>query len=142
VLDRIPLGSARGVVSDGDVETKAIGELRLEFCLPSPAAATVAATRVGKNEQLARMGILAKSFILPPMGDGVSGESGCVVRDANDDGTAVVDGLIDAIWDGDTQSVGEEIVIIDKAGLPVPTGPGVFKVAYDFAFFGVRATLL
>ncbi len=96
MLDRIPLRSARGVVSDGDVETKPIGELRLKFCLPSPAAATVAATRVGKNEQLARMGILAKSFILPPMGDGVSGESGCVVRDANDDGTAVVDGLIDA----------------------------------------------
>jgi len=87
MLDGIPLGSASGVVSDGDVEMKAIGELSLQFRFPSPAATTVAATRVGKNEQLARMGILGKSFTLPPMGDGVSGESGGVVRDANDDGT-------------------------------------------------------
>ena len=139
MLDGIPLGSASGVVSDGDVEMKAIGGLSLQFRFPSPAATTVAATRVGKNEQLARMGILGKSFTLPPMGDGVSGESGGIVRNANDDGPAVVDGLIDAIRDSDTQSVGEEIVIIDEAGLPVPTGPGVFKVADDFAFLGVHA---
>src|SRR5207249_1402492 len=75
MLDGIPLGSAGGVVSDGDIEMKAIGELRLQFGFPSPAAATIAAARVGKNEQLARMRILRKSFTLPPMGDGVSGES-------------------------------------------------------------------
>src|SRR2546427_10643914 len=76
MLDGIALGSASGVVSDGDVEMKAIGELSLQFRFPGPAATTVAATRVGKNEQLAGMGILGKSFTLPPMGDGVSGESG------------------------------------------------------------------
>src|SRR5213594_3899366 len=133
------LGRASGVVSDGDVEMKAIGELRLQFRFPSPAVATVAATRVGKNEQLARMGILGKSFALPPMGDGVSGESGGVVRDANDDGSAVVDGLIDAIRDSDTQSVGEEVVIIDQSGGAVSTGPRVFKVADHLALYGIDA---
>jgi len=139
MLDGIPLGSASGVVSDGDVEMKAIGELSLQFRFPSPAATTVAATRVGKNEQLAGMGILGKSFTLPPMGDGVSGESGGVVRDANDDGPAVVDGLIDAIRDSDTQSVGEEVMIIDQSGRAVPTGPRVFKVADHLALFGIDA---
>src|SRR5438128_12658470 len=104
----MPLGRASGVVSDGDVEMKAIGELSLQFRFPGPAATTVAATRVGKNEQLAGMGILGKSFTLPPMGDGVSGESGGVVSDANDDGPARVEGLIHAIRASDTQRVGEE----------------------------------
>src|SRR5437016_1537208 len=128
MFNGVPLGSSGGIGSDSDVETKAIGQLRLQFGFPSSSPAIVAAARVGKNEQLARAGILGKSFMLPPMGNGMSGESRCVVRDANDDGAVVVDGLIDAIRDGDAQSIRSEVMIVDLAGRTIPTGPGVFEV--------------
>src|SRR5207244_6631845 len=40
MLDGIPLRTPATIMSDGDVEMKAIGELRLQFRFPSPAAAT------------------------------------------------------------------------------------------------------
>src|SRR5438128_11522808 len=135
----MPLGRASGVVSDGDVEMKAIGELSLQFRFPAPAATTVAAARVGNNEQLAGMGILGKSFTLPPMGDGVGGESGGVVRDANDDGPAVVDGLIDAIRDSDTESDGEEVMIIDHSGRAVATRLRDLNLVNHLELIGIDA---
>ena len=50
MFDRIPLGSSRGIVSDGNVEMKAVGELGLQFGLPGTAAITIAAAGVGKDE--------------------------------------------------------------------------------------------
>lgn len=56
VLNGVPLGSAGGVVSDRDVEGEAVGELGLQLRFPSAAAATIATTRVGENQQLAGTG--------------------------------------------------------------------------------------
>ena len=50
MLDRIPLGSASWIVSDGDREVETIGKLRLELCLPSSSAATVTTAGVGENK--------------------------------------------------------------------------------------------
>lgn len=137
MLDRIPLGSTGRIVSDGDRELEAIGELRLEFCFPSPAPATVATARVGENEQFARMGVLQTSLTLPPMTDSVSREGGCVVRNTDDDRTTVGKRLVDAIRDGDAECVGAKVMIIDEPGLAVPARAGVFEVADQFALLGV-----
>ena len=67
MLNRVPLGSAGGVVGDGDVEGEAVGELSLQLDFPSTAAATVATARVRENQQLAGAGVLKKSFTLPPV---------------------------------------------------------------------------
>src|SRR5207248_2830377 len=56
VLNRVPLGS------DGDVEGEAVGELSLQLGFPSAAAATVATTRVGEDQELSGAGVLRKSF--------------------------------------------------------------------------------
>ena len=77
-------------MGDGDVEGEGVGELSLQLGFPSAAAATVATTRVGENQQLAGARVLRKSFILPPVSNGMRGESRGVVRDANDDRTTVV----------------------------------------------------
>ena len=58
MLDGIPLGSTGGIVSDGDIEVEGIGELRLEFGFPGAAAAAVAASGIGQDEQLARAGVM------------------------------------------------------------------------------------
>src|SRR6058998_31352 len=139
MLNRVPLGSAGGIVGDGNVEGEAVGELSLQLGFPSAATATVATARVGENQQLAGAGVLKQSFTLPPVSNGMRGESRGVVRDANDDRTTVVTGLINAIRNGNANSVGQEIVIIDSPGFAVPTGSGVFKVADQFAFLGINA---
>src|SRR5213593_4174344 len=139
MLNRVLLGSAGGIVGDGDLKGEAVGELSLQLGFPSAAAATVAPTRVGENQQLAGAGVLRKSFTLPPLSNGMRGESRGVVRDANDDRTTVVNGLINAIRNGNANSVGQEIVIIDSPGFAVPTGAGVFKVPDQFAFPGINA---
>lgn len=139
MLNGIPFGSASGIVSDRDSKVKAVSELRLEFGFPSPTATAVAAAGVGQNQQLARVGVLTKSLTLPPVSDGVSREGGCVVRDTNDNGTAVGERLVDTVGDGHADGVGTEVVIMDGLGLPIPTGAGVFEVADQFALFSIDA---
>jgi len=49
MLDGIPFGSARGVVSHRHGEREAIAELGLQFGLPGTATTTIAAARVGED---------------------------------------------------------------------------------------------
>ena len=52
MLDRVPLGGARGVMADGDYEAEAVGELGLEVVTPGAKSRAVAAAVVGQNEKL------------------------------------------------------------------------------------------
>src|ERR1041385_4720324 len=52
VLDGIPLGSAGGVMSNGDGEPKAVAELVLKLGFPGAGTATVAAAGIGEDKQL------------------------------------------------------------------------------------------
>jgi len=137
MLNRIPLRSTSRIVSDSDSEVETIGKLRLEFCFPSPAAATITTARVRENEQFARVRMLQTSLTLPPMTDSVRSEGGCVVRNADDNRPTVDERLVDAIRDGDAECVGAKVMIIDEPGLAVPTSAGVFEVADQFAFLGI-----
>jgi len=89
MFDGIPFGSAGGVVGDGDGETEGVAELSLEFSLPGPAAAAIAAARIGQNQELASPPIANRAFAFPPAGDGMSSEGGSIVGDADKDRTAV-----------------------------------------------------
>ena len=60
------------------------------------------------------------------MSDSVSSESRSVVRDADDNGTAIGDGLVDAVRDGNTDGIGAEVVIMNGPGSVVPTSAMVF----------------
>jgi hypothetical protein len=50
MLDGIPLGGARRIVGDGDRDVEGIAYLTLEFDLPEPGSATVAAAGIGQNQ--------------------------------------------------------------------------------------------
>ena len=52
MLNRIPFGSASGIVSNGNVEIEGVGELGLDFRFPGVATATIAATGIGENKKL------------------------------------------------------------------------------------------
>ena len=120
MLNGIPLGSSGGIVSDSNIEVKGVGELGLDFRFPGAATATIAATGIGENKKLTRAGILAGTLTLPPVGDSVSGESRSVVRDADDNGTAVGQGLVDAVRDRDSDGIGAEVMIMNRPGRSIP----------------------
>jgi len=91
VLDGIPFGSAGGVMGNGHCEPKAVAELALP-------AAPVAICAIA----------------LPLTGDAVGGEGCRVMRDAYEDRAAAGEQVIDAVWDGNADGIGTEIVTIGE----------------------------
>src|SRR5215475_9686204 len=73
------------------------------------------------------------------MRDSVSGKGGCVMRDADHDGTSIREEIIDAVWYGDSAGIGAEIVIVDQPWGQIPARPGIPKGADQFALLGIDA---
>ena len=139
MLDGIPFGGPGGIVSDRDSKAEWIAQLCLNFGLPGPGTATVAAARVGQNQQFGDTSPATRSFAFPPGGDGMTGEGWRIVRDAYADGTAVVCRVVNAVGDADAAGIGEEVVIVHQNRRAVPFGSGVLEIANQFAFLGVDA---
>src|SRR6266852_4334529 len=139
MLDGVPFGSAGRVVGHGDGQGRRVGQLGLEFGFPGVTAAAIATAGVGQNENLARAGVTLRTFPLPPVGDGMSGEGGSVVGNAHHEGAAILGDVIDSVGNRDADGVAAEVVIKDAAGLAVPASAGVLEVADQFAFLGVDA---
>src|SRR5437016_13635713 len=99
-------------MSNGDGESKTVAELALEFGFPGAGTATVAAAGIGKDEQLAATLVAIRAVTLPPASDGMGGEGGCVMRDADEDRASVGEQVIDTVRDRDADGIGAEIVII------------------------------
>ena len=116
MLDRVPFRSTGGVVGDSESEAVGIGQLRLEFGFPSAATITVTAAGIAEYEKLSRARIAKRSLFSPPMSNGVSGEGGCVMGDADHNGASIGEQIINAVRDGDASGVGAEVVIVDQAG--------------------------
>src|SRR6516164_7950638 len=139
MLDRIPFGGTRGVMSHGDGESKEVGELGLDFGLPGITSATVAASGIGENQQLAAAGVALRTFLAPPVRDGMSGEGGRVMGNTDHQSAAVFVDIVDAVRDGDADGIGAEIVIVDAPRGAFPTMAGILEVAHQFAFLAVHA---
>ena len=103
-------------MSDGDGETERVAYLCLDFGLPGPGSATVAAAGVGQEQKPGRTAVAAGSFAIPPSGDGVGGEGRSVVGDADANGTAVVGRVVNAVRDTYPAGIGKEVVIVDQNG--------------------------
>ena len=71
------------------------------------------------------------------MRDGMSGEGGRVVGNADHQSAAILVHIIDAVRDGDAAGIGAEVVIIDTPWGAFPTTPGIFEVAHQFALFTI-----
>ena len=139
VLDGIPFGSAGGVMSNGDCQSKTVAELALQFGFPSAGTATIAAAGIGQDEQLATTLIAVCTVSLPPTGDGVGGEGCGVMRDAYENRASVGEQVIDPVRDRDADGIGTEIVVIDAHRRAIPLDARVLEVADQFSFFGVDA---
>src|SRR5215469_60171 len=117
MLNGIPFGGSGRIVRDGDDKAKSIRYLGLDFSLPGPGSATVAATGIGQNQQLGRAAIATGAFAFPPGGDGMGGESGRVVGDADTDGTTVVWWVVNSVGAAHPAGIGKELLIAVRAGV-------------------------
>jgi len=139
VFDGVPLGSPGRIMCHGNAKGEGIGQLRLQLCFPGIAAIAVAPSGVGQDENLTRAGIAMRTFLLPPVSDGMGGEGRGVVRNAHDEGTAILGEVVDAIGDGDADGVGAEVVVKDASGAAFPTAAGIAEIANQFALLGIHA---
>ena len=83
--------------------------------------------------------VATRAVTLPPTGDGVGGEGGCVMRDAHEHRASVGEQVIDTVRDRDADGIGTEIVIIDAHRRAIPLDASVLEVADQFSFLGVDA---
>src|SRR6185369_11347635 len=139
VLDGIPFGSARGVVSNGYCEAKAVAELGLQFGFPGTGTATITAAGIGQDKQLPTAVVAVRAVALPPAGDGVGGKGCRVVRDTYEDRASVGEQVIDTVRDRDADGIGTEVVVIDAHRCAIPLDAMVLEVADQFSFFGIDA---
>src|SRR5262249_26790331 len=114
MLNRIPLRCASGIVSNRDCETEGVGQLSLEFGLPGTIATVVTSAGVGKDQYLSGARISDESFPSPPVSDGMNGKSRSVVGNTDHNRTAVGAQIVDAIGNGNANSIGPEVVVIDQ----------------------------
>ena len=110
----IPFGGASRVMRNGERQAEGVRQLRLKFSFPRAASIAVASASVAEDEDLAGCGVAERSFLLPPMGNGMSGKGRCVVRDADNNGASVRQQVVDAIGDGDAGGIGTKVVIVDQ----------------------------
>src|ERR1051326_4954765 len=73
------------------------------------------------------------------MRDGMSGEGGLVVANADRQSAPIFVHIVDAVGDSYANGIGAEIVIVDATWGAFPTTPRIFEVANQLALLGVDA---
>jgi len=137
VLDGVPLGSARGVVGNGDDQTVRVAQAILDLVLEGATPVAVAATAVGQDQEFGGVRIASLALIAPPALEVVGGELGRVVRGSHVEGAAVGEDVVDAVGHGESEGVGTEVVVVDEDGRLAPGTSRVLEVADEFLLLGV-----
>jgi len=140
MLDGIPLGSAGGIMTDGDEKPEGIDELFLQGVFPEVGVCAVAAAVVGEDEQTGGIRIAETAFSAqPPLADRCRGESRGVTRGADRHAAAIGLAIVDAVRDGDACAERREIVVENRHGCSAPDLAGILEPADQLALFGVDA---
>ena len=139
MFDGVPFRSACGILGNGDRQGKGVCQLRLDLGFLGMTATTVAAPGIGQNEQLAGTAIAGRTFLVPPMSDGMSGEGGGIVGNADHQSPAIFQNIVNPIGNGDAVGIGAEVVIIDASRGRFPTTSRILEIPDEFAFFAVHA---
>ena len=116
-----------------------VAELPLELVLPGAARGRVAASRVCQDEQMPALGVEPASLLLPPFANGGRGESGGLMRDADEHRATIGLGVIDTIQNRYACGLRAKVVVVDMRRLTIPLDAGIFEVAHQFAFLCIHA---
>jgi len=99
MLNRIPFGGAGGIMADRDFQFVLLTKIVPEMIQPCCIGRTVAATIVGKEENVPSTGITLRAILFPPSAERVHGEGSCVMAEAEIDSAFVTDRVVDAVRD-------------------------------------------
>ena len=113
VLNGIPLGSPGGIVANHDFKPQLVGQLLLHLYLPLPIPTVVTATGITEDKQFIFMGKAGPVRVLPPLGDGISGESRGVTRSAHVHIALVMGQVINAVRGSTSHGFRPKIMGID-----------------------------
>src|SRR5262250_57878 len=138
MLDPVPLRCARRIVVDMELEAGGVGEL-LQLDLPQPHTRTVRPAAVGRDRQLAHLGIALSAHALDPGADRGDSELGGISGDANADEGFVGCHIVDAIGHRLAQLLVGEIVHVDtqRLALGAIVGAAVLEVADQLLLLGI-----
>ena len=139
MLDGIPFGGARGIVTDGDRELIAVDQLLLESPLPGPRLITITPTAIGQNEQMRVRAVAALSLAAPPVADGLDGKLRSVVGRADIDRAPIGLEIIYPIGDGPAEGFGTEIMVVDPHGLSAPAPARILEASHQLFLFAIDA---
>jgi len=140
VLDGIPFGSAGGVVSDCYCESKKLLQSwAWSSVFQAPVRQLLLPPVSARMSNFPAAAVAISAVALPPVGDGVRGEGGGVMRDAYEDRATVGEQVVDAVWDRDADGIGTEIVIMDEHRRASHFTPLFLKFADQFSLFGIDA---
>ena len=117
VLDAVPFACAGRQVAYGDRHAEIVGKL-LPFEFPEADARAVAAAAVGGDQQALGVGVAFASHRTPPTADGVDGEGGRVMVDADADPTGVAGDVVDAVRRRASEFGNDEVVDANRSGAP------------------------
>ena len=138
VLNGIPLGSPGGIVANHDFNPKLIGQLLLHLYLPLPIATAVTATGITEDKQFIFMSKAGPVRILPPLGDGISGESRGVTRCADVHIALVMGQVINAIRGSPADGIRPKIMGINLDGSLAPISSRILEIADQLLLFGIH----
>lgn len=139
MLNGVPLGSACGIMRDGDSETGDIGNFVLQAVLPKPIAIAIAATPIGKGQECGGIWKETLAVDAPPPGDSINSQLGGVSTRANKDVAAIVRWVIDAVGNSDPFGQRREIIGVHVGRSLAPETTSVAERANQFTFLGVNA---
>lgn len=139
MFDGVPFGSTGREVTNGDRKAESIGHLDLKLMFPGSGLIAIAAASVAQDEQFQCVGIKVRTGALPPVADGVNGESWCIGRLTDVDIAQIALDVVDAIGHGDPAGILTEVMSIDIHGLRAPNSSWVVEKADQFLAFGVYA---
>lgn len=138
MFHRVPLRCSRRIVADGDFQPVLIGPT-LQFSLPQPKTAAIAAARVGGNQQPLRLGKPATASGSPPTANRRHGERRRVSRGSYTHMPFVVLLVVDSVGDGPACCVLRKVVSVDVVCLPAPALAGILKIADQLLFLRIHA---
>src|SRR3989304_3689937 len=139
MLNLVPFAGPRRKMADRDGQTQVIGEtLKLPF--PQAQPRTIAAPRIGRDQQPCRLGVRAPSFSPPPGPDRGNGKGRGIMVRSDIDEPPVSRQFVNAVGIGSRDQRVWEIVTVDLWGLasPSPFLAAIGVVSDQFLLFGVH----
>jgi len=135
---RVPLRCSRGIVADGDFQAVLVGPA-LQLPFPQSRTTTVAAARIGGNQQPLRLGKPAAASGSPPTSNRRHGEGGCVARRSDTHMPFVVLFVVDGVRNGAAGGILRKVVGVDLIRLATPAPTGIFEIADQLLFLRIHA---